>query len=177
MLPAGDRPEIAGAGPGTPAIEVAVFTAALKELYPIPPLRCIGLGLLKDGRHVAFEAEVVGCEVRAWTALCALAQAEGPARAWWQVGFATLCAKRALLPAEVEANARDGHGVSASDFVDGAAVAIVGEGRTLTALAMRLEGTTVAEPAVIARGSREYCWSELAAWAALNMLPKRRRTS
>lgn len=143
---------------------------------PRPSFRALGFGLLKDGRHVAFEAEVVGRSVKEWTPLCAMPIAAGPARAWWQMGFALLCQQRALLPAEQEANLRDGQGLGVASFSDGAAVAIVGEGRTLTGLAMRLDGATVAEPGIIARGSREYCWSELAAWAALNMLPKRRTT-
>jgi hypothetical protein len=139
------------------------------------PILCIGLGLLKDGRHVAFEAELVGPAVKEWRPLCARPQVDGPERAWWQVGFARLCAKRELLPAEVEANMRDSHGVRPEHFSEGAAVAILGTGRTCTALALRLEGTTVAEPKVVARGAREFCWSELAVWASLNMLPRRRK--
>lgn len=152
----------------------AGFKATMAEAEPMTAFRALGFGLLKDGRHVAFEAEVEGRAVKVWTPLCAMAIAAGPARAWWQMGFALLCQRRELLPAEHEANLRDGQGLEVAAFSDGAAVAIVGEGRTLTGLAMRLDGATVAEPGIIARGSREYCWSELAAWAALNMLPKRR---
>lgn len=176
-------PEVPGL-PGVLSLDIAhaeVRNGALAALLETRAAKqttmlCIGLGLLKDGRHVAFEADLDGPAVTAWRPLCARPQVDGPERAWWQVGFAKLCVKRELLPAEQRANEQDSHGVLAEHFADGVAVAIIGAGRNLTSLALQLEGMTVAEPVVVARGSREYCWSELAAWASLNMLPKRRKS-
>jgi hypothetical protein len=171
--------EIANASalPGPSRGETAVTPSLAGALAKAPPpVLCIGLGLLKDGRHVAFEADVQGRTVKAWRPLCARPQVDGPERAWWQVGFAKLCAKRELLPAERMANERDSAGVRPEHFAEGAAVAIVSAGRTLTGLAFHLEGTTVQEPRVVGRGAREFCWSELAVWAALNMLPRRRKS-
>lgn len=165
---------LTAANPGKPDQDV-LETQTGPVVKLAPPILCIGLGLMKDGRHVAFEAELEGRTVKEWRPLCARPQVDGPERAWWQVGYAKLCAKRELLLAEVEANERDGAGVRVEAFSEGAAVAIIGAGRTLTALAFRLEGRTVAEPKVVARGAREFCWSELAAWASLNMLPRRRK--
>jgi hypothetical protein len=162
-------------GPSRGEMDVPPSLAGVLAKAP-PPVLCIGLGLLRDGRHVAFEADVQGRTVKAWRPLCARPQVDGPERAWWQVGFAKLCAKRELLPAETSANERDSAGVRPEHFAEGAAVAIVGAGRTLTGLAFHLDGTTVQEPKVVGRGAREFCWSELAVWAALNMLPRRRKS-
>lgn len=165
---------LTAANPGKPDPEV-LETPTGTVVKLAPTVLCIGLGLLKDGRHVAFEAEIEGRAVREWRPLCARIQVDGPERAWWQVGYAKLCAKRELLEPEKEANARDSLGVLAEHFDAGAAVAIIGAGRNLTALAIQVEGSTVAEPKVVARGPREFCWAELASWASLNMLPKRRK--
>lgn len=165
---------LTAANPGRPDPDVLETPSGAVVKMPAPML-CVGLGLLKDGRHVAFEANLDGPKVKAWRPLCARPQVDGPERAWWQVGFAKLCVKRELLPAEARANEQDSYGVLAEHFSHGAAVAIIGTGRMLTALALQLEGAKVAEPKVVARGSREYCWSELASWASLSMLPKRRK--
>jgi hypothetical protein len=138
------------------------------------PLCAVGLGLLRDGRHVAFEAEVVGRTVTKWTPLCAYREVHAPERTWWQVGWARVCQRRELMPAEVMANERDSRGVRQEDFEEGAAVAIMGVGRKCVALAMHLTGNVVEEPKVVTRGVREYCWAELTTWAALNMLPRRK---
>lgn len=161
----------------TMASRPAVATAAIATAVEAPgpePILFVGLGHLKDGRHVAFEAEVEGRKVLRWTPICAKATVDAPERAWWQIHYARLCMRRELTETEQAANARDTVGVTPEHFAHGKAVAIRGTGKSAVALAVSLEGMTVTEPEVITKSTRDWCMVAIGGWAGINMLPRRK---
>lgn len=169
LPPPASGAELVVAGVDTAAATLTIAAA------PAPRLTAVGMGLLKDGRHVAFEAEVEGGKVLAWKPLCAKPTVDAPERAWWQVAYARVYVRRALSETEEAANHRDAAGVRPGDFDHGQAVAIHTRGKITVALAMALQGMAVAEPEVLVKAPRPDCWVRIDTWAGLNMLPKRRQ--
>ena len=163
--------------PGAVLMVTGADVTAKTITVTAPRLLCVGLGLLKDGRHVAFEAEVQGGKVAAWKPLCARPTWDGPERAWWQVAYARVYMRRELTETEQAANARDTVGVRPEDFDHGKAIAIHTQGKKTSAFAMTLEGDRVSEPEWLTTATRPDCWVRIDTWAGLNMLPRRRSTS
>lgn len=139
-----------------------------------PMLLCVGLGKLKDGRHVTFEADTQGDKVLEWRPLCARPTLDGPERAWWQVAYAKLFLRRALTETESAANVRDSAGVLAEHFEHGMAVALHQDGKKWVAMGMTLDGARVVEPVILSMGPKDWVWLAIDSWAGKNMLPRRR---
>lgn len=138
------------------------------------PLVAIALGNLKDGRHVAVEIQVRGREVVGGTVLCASPYAGPAARAWEQCAYLRLGCGAPYGDLEQAANARDGAGVAVADLSFAVAVAMPQHGRRFAATTMEIDGMAVSEPKVLCVDDRLTAWSNVASWAAQNLLPRRR---
>ena len=141
-----------------------------------PPVVAIALGHAKDGRHMAVEVHLQGAKVVGGVVLAAHERHDVVVRAWEQCAWARLSEQRDYNEFELTANERDSRGVRLEDFAHGSALAMPQHGRQFAVLAMDLEGGTATEPRVLlAKGDKLTAWGTLAAWAALNLLPRRRK--